>query len=69
LLRQEDAVSQMMQVAGEEGITLTDWLVNQKALFLDMVYLQQDAFDPVGVTVFLKRQQKCFERPWKNPNS
>lgn len=61
LLRQGDAVLQMMQVTGEEGITLTDYLVYQKALFLDMVYLQQDAFDPVDVSVSLKRQQKCFE--------
>lgn len=61
LLHQGDAVLQMMQVTGEEGITLTDYLVYQKALFLDMVYLQQDAFDPVDVSVSLERQQKCFE--------
>ncbi|MDC8444725.1 MAG: V-type ATP synthase subunit A [Nitrosomonas sp.] len=61
MLRQGDAVLQMMQVIGEEGITLTDYLAYQKALFLDMVYLQQDAFDPVDVSVSLKRQQKCFE--------
>jgi len=61
LLRQGDAVLQMMQVTGEEGITLEDYFVYQKALFLDMVYLQQDAFDPVDVSVSLKRQQKCFE--------
>jgi V/A-type H+-transporting ATPase subunit A len=61
LLHQGDAVLQMMQVTGEEGITLTDYLVYQKALFLDMVYLQQDAFDPVDVSVSLERQRKCFE--------
>jgi V/A-type H+-transporting ATPase subunit A len=61
LLHQGDAVLQMMQVTGEEGITLTDYLVYQKALFIDMVYLQQDAFDPVDVSVSLERQRKCFE--------
>lgn len=61
LLRQGDGVLQMMQVTGEEGITLEDYLIYQKALFLDMVYLQQDAFDPVDVSVSLKRQYKSFE--------
>jgi len=61
LLRQGDGVLQMMQVTGEEGITLEDYLIYQKALFLDMVYLQQDAFDPVDVSVSLERQHKSFE--------
>ena len=41
----------MMQVTGEEGITLEDFVDYQKATFLDMVYLQQDAFDPVDVSM------------------
>jgi V/A-type H+/Na+-transporting ATPase subunit A len=61
LLRQGDGVLQMMRVTGEEGITLEDYLIYQKALFLDMVYLQQDAFDPVDVSVSLERQHKSFE--------
>ena len=32
----------------------------QKALFLDMAYLQQDAYDPVDVSVPLERQQEMF---------
>ncbi|MEM8730669.1 MAG: V-type ATP synthase subunit A, partial [Pseudomonadota bacterium] len=32
----------------------------QKALFLDMVYLQQDAFDAVDATVPLERQKLTF---------
>jgi V/A-type H+/Na+-transporting ATPase subunit A len=57
LLFDGESVFQMMQVTGEEGITLDDFVVWQKATFIDMVYLQQDAFDPVDVSTPLKRQQ------------
>jgi V/A-type H+/Na+-transporting ATPase subunit A len=60
LLREGNEVLQMMQVTGEEGITTEDFVVYQKALFLDMVYLQQDAFDKVDVTVSAERQKKMF---------
>jgi V/A-type H+-transporting ATPase subunit A len=58
---QGDAVQQMMQVTGEEGVTLEDFVTYQKALFVDMVYLQQDAFDPVDVSMPLDRQKESFE--------
>ena len=61
LLRRADAVLQMMQVTGEEGVTLDDYLTYQKALFLDLVYLQQDAFDPVDASAPLNRQRLCLE--------
>jgi V/A-type H+-transporting ATPase subunit A len=32
----------------------------QKSLFLDMVYLQQDAFDPIDVSVSSERQKEGF---------
>ncbi|MCA9216296.1 MAG: V-type ATP synthase subunit A, partial [Planctomycetales bacterium] len=57
LLRQADAIYQMMQVTGEEGISLDDFVTYQKAQFLDTVYLQQDAFDPVDVATPMDRQQ------------
>ncbi len=57
LLRQADAIYQMMQVTGEEGISLDDFAVYQKAQFLDTVYLQQDAFDPVDAATPMDRQQ------------
>ena len=57
LLQQADAIYQMMQVTGEEGISLSDFIIYQKAQFLDTVYLQQDAFDPVDVATPLDRQQ------------
>lgn len=56
-----NGVFQMMQVTGEEGTTLDDFLDYQKSLFVDMVYLQQDAFDPVDVSVPLERQLRCFQ--------
>lgn len=62
LLHRGDAVLQMMQVTGEEGVTLEDFVCHQKALFLDMVYLQQDAFDPVDASVPLERQKLAFNK-------
>ena len=60
LLYRGDSIYQMMQVTGEEGITLEDYLIWQKGTFLDMVYLQQDAFDPVDISVSLERQIESF---------
>ncbi|MCB1353434.1 MAG: V-type ATP synthase subunit A [Rhodobacteraceae bacterium] len=61
LLVHGNQVSQMMQVTGEEGITMEDFVTQQKALFLDMVYLQQDAFDRVDACVPLPRQKLTFD--------
>jgi len=62
LLHQGDSIYQMMQVTGEEGVTLADYVTYQKSLFLDMVYLQQDAYDKVDVSVPLDRQKESFTR-------
>ncbi len=62
LVRQGNSVYQMIQVAGEEGITLEDFVVYQQAQFIDMVYMQQDAFDIVDVAVPIERQQENFKR-------
>ena len=61
LLKQGDSIYQMMQVTGEEGVTLEDFMIYQKSLFLDMVYLQQDAFDEVDSSANLERQKQSFE--------
>lgn len=58
LLHQGESIYQMMQVTGEEGITLEDYVTYQKSLLLDMVYLQQDAYDKVDVSVPLDRQKE-----------
>jgi V/A-type H+-transporting ATPase subunit A len=60
LVRDGEQVQQMMQVTGEEGVTLEDYLTYQKAQCLDQVYLQQDAFDDVDVSTPISRQQELF---------
>ncbi len=60
LLRDGESIDQMMQVTGEEGISIDDYVTHQKSLFLDMVYLQQDAYDAVDVSVPLNRQVEMF---------
>ncbi|MDJ0763618.1 MAG: V-type ATP synthase subunit A [Myxococcota bacterium] len=60
LLTEGETVYQMMQVTGEEGISMEDYLVWQKATLLDMVYLQQDAFDDVDASMSRERQKASF---------
>ncbi|WP_417582075.1 V-type ATP synthase subunit A [Nitrincola sp.] len=60
LLRKGEEVQQMMQVTGEEGVTLEDYLLWQKSQCLDQVYLQQDAFDAVDISVPIARQRDLF---------
>ncbi len=60
LLVEADGIYQMMQVTGEEGISLDDFVKWQKATLVDMVFLQQDAFDEVDVSMPLKRQLESF---------
>jgi V/A-type H+-transporting ATPase subunit A len=61
LLVRGDTIYQMMQVTGEEGITMEDYIVWQKSTLLDMVFLQQDAFDDVDASMSLERQQESFQ--------
>ncbi|MGD2152516.1 MAG: V-type ATP synthase subunit A [Gemmatimonadales bacterium] len=61
LLHRGEDIYQMMQVTGEEGITMEDFLTWQKSVFLDMVFLQQDAYDPVDTSTPLERQTRSFE--------
>ncbi len=56
LLVQGDSINQMMQVTGEEGITLEDYVIWQKSVLLDMAYLQQDAFDEIDSCMPRARQ-------------
>ena len=60
LLERGDSINQMMQVTGEEGITLEDFVIWQKSVFVDMVYLQQDGFDAVDAAVPIDRQKEAF---------
>jgi V/A-type H+-transporting ATPase subunit A len=47
LLHQGDSIYQMMQVTGEEGISIEDYLVWQKATLLDMVFLQRGSVSKI----------------------
>ncbi len=62
LLVRGDEVARMEQVTGEEGISLEDFVVSQAARFVDMVFLQQDAFDDIDASCPLDRQKALFER-------
>jgi V/A-type H+-transporting ATPase subunit A len=57
LLHDAHRVAQMVQVVGEEGITLDDHILWRRAELIDNVYLQQDAFDPVDVSTPMSRQR------------
>lgn len=60
VLRRGNEVSQMMKVVGEEGTSTDDFVTYLKAEFLDAVYLQQDAFDPVDGASSGERQKYVF---------
>ncbi|WP_420592203.1 V-type ATP synthase subunit A [Bacterioplanoides sp.] len=57
LLERGEEINRMMQVTGEEGVSRDDFITSQKAVLVDMVYLQQDAFDDVDVSMPMPRQQ------------
>jgi V/A-type H+-transporting ATPase subunit A len=53
-------VQEMMKVVEEEGTAMADFIVHLKAEYLDAVYLQQDAFDPVDGASAADRQRHVF---------
>jgi V/A-type H+-transporting ATPase subunit A len=61
LLFRGNEIGQMMKVVGEEGTSLEDYVKFLKSEFLDDVYLQQDAFDPVDASVSTERQAYIFD--------
>lgn len=61
LMREANRVAQMVQVTGEEGITVDDFVLWQSAELVDNVFLQQDAFDPVDASTPLQRQQQMLD--------
>ncbi|AKJ64528.1 V-type ATP synthase subunit A [Kiritimatiella glycovorans] len=60
ILREGNEVGQMMKVVGEEGVSIEEFLVHQKAEFLDAVYLQQNAFHEVDSATSAERQRYVF---------
>lgn len=60
LLNEGEDIARMMQVTGEEGVSNEDYITQQKAALIDMVYLQQDAFDPIDVSTSIERQTESI---------
>jgi len=60
LLARGDDLAQLIQVAGEEGVTLDDFVTWQKAMLIDLAFLQQDAFDDVDRSTPLERQRELL---------
>ncbi len=60
ILQKSHDVAQMMKVIGEEGTSLKDYIDYLKGEFLDFVYLQQNAFDPVDEATTAGRQQAVY---------
>jgi V/A-type H+-transporting ATPase subunit A len=56
----------MMKVVGEEGTSLGDFIDYLKGEFLDSVYLQQNAYDPVDEATPKERQQYIFDFIYNN---
>ena len=62
LVFQGDEIKKRMDVVGEEGTSLADFFIYLKAEFLDAVYLQQNAFDPVDAANTMERQAYVFKK-------
>ncbi|MBF0408317.1 MAG: V-type ATP synthase subunit A [Candidatus Riflebacteria bacterium] len=61
-LKRGRSVNEMMQVVGEEGTSMDDFVVYQKSEFLDAVYLQQNSFDDVDAACPIERQRELFSK-------
>ncbi|MBN2172340.1 MAG: V-type ATP synthase subunit A [Candidatus Krumholzibacteriota bacterium] len=57
-----DEIKKRMDVVGEEGTPLADFISHLKAEFVDAVYLQQNAFDPVDAYNTMERQVYIFRK-------
>ena len=62
ILHHGDEVGSMMKVVGEEGTTLSDYIIYLKAEMLDAVYLQQNSFDPVDANCDTLRQRYVTDK-------
>ncbi|GAB4278046.1 MAG: V-type ATP synthase subunit A [Candidatus Rifleibacteriota bacterium] len=60
-LRRGKTIYEMMQVVGEEGTSIDDFVTYLKSEFLDNVYLQQNSFDEVDAACPIERQQYLFD--------
>ena len=62
ILLHGDEIGSMMKVVGEEGTTITDYVIYLKAEMLDSVYLQQNSFDPIEANCTTARQRYVTDK-------
>jgi V/A-type H+-transporting ATPase subunit A len=61
ILKQTDEIGKRMEVVGEEGIAMEDFLIYLKGELYDFAYLQQNAFDKEDSYCPFDRQVEMFE--------
>jgi len=62
ILHNGDEIGSMMKVVGEEGTTLSDYIIYLKSEMLDSVYLQQNSFDLVEANCSTLRQRYVTDK-------
>ena len=62
ILHQGDEIGSMMKVVGEDGTSITDYVVYLKSEMLDSVYLQQNSFDLVEANCGTARQRYVTDK-------
>ena len=62
ILLRGDEVGSMMKVVGEEGTSLSDYIIYLKSEMLDAVYLQQNSFDLVDANCGTERQRYVTDK-------
>jgi V/A-type H+-transporting ATPase subunit A len=65
LIYNGNEIKKRMDVVGEEGTSLADFITQLKAEFLDSVYLQQNAFDPVDAANNMERQIYVYNKVYR----
>ncbi len=62
ILHHGDEIGSMMKVIGEDGTTLSDYIIYLKSEMLDAVYLQQNSFDLVEANCGTMRQRYVTDK-------
>ncbi|MBQ1988731.1 MAG: V-type ATP synthase subunit A, partial [Clostridia bacterium] len=62
ILHLGDEIGSMMKVVGEDGTSISDYVVYLKSEMLDSVYLQQNSFDPIEANCGTDRQRYVTDK-------
>ena len=62
ILHHGDEIGSMMKVVGEDGTTLSDYIIYLKSEMLDAVYLQQNSFDLIDANCGTLRQRYVTDK-------